>query len=327
MKQSAPPPVHCTASSRLRGAVLSLLAALCALGVLQGIPAHSQDRAAGEPNRSNAQELPLQQIPKGNTVPSVVAHDKRLVIGGKVLGDVVAVRCAVVLLPGAFIGKKLTLIHSTVQNEAPAAQHTPVQVLNPDLGMLAMPDFHSASAAGASAKDPRANWIGGQVALWIVGLLCTLLCWLAVPRRVEEDTRQFPTRVGRSLLAGAAAGLAGLLVVTCFAVLLRSPIGVIASPIVVAVFLFASAAIVYGWLCGAAAIGEGLLRRLVGYSPNWPASAMAGLSLLLVLNVFLGAASPGLGAIGLLAECGVAIAGIGVALESLFRSKGARSPR
>lgn len=265
-------------------------------------------------------------VAAGETRDNLVVRGRRLVLEGHVSHDVLAIDCDVVVKPGAKVGNLLNMVGGSLDNQAGDS----IRVVHQDSGLADMlPSSTGASLIAIPTPVPtltpaapakKGSWGGGQVALWIFGMLGGLILHLVAPggsRRISELVREDQ---GRSLGLGliAAATMGAMLFVGSW--LMHTPFQLLLAPFVAAVAIICIVMLGSGWLCGMAAVGRWIQMRLGRAEGNWHTQAMVGLTGCLLLNCLLGAIHPYVGIGGMALETLAAIAGLGAAIRSGFGS-------
>jgi hypothetical protein len=268
-------------------------------------------------NQAQAGEL---TVPANQTLDNLVVRNRRVVLSGHVLHDVLAINCDVIVKPGAEVGNYLNAVGGTVDNQAGDA----VRVIRQDGGLAT--GLTGVVAVGvktprSAAPPPRQGWATSQLYLGVFGLLGGLILSVVAPHATRRTCAIAALERGRSLAIGiiGAAGIA--VIVLCGSWLLKSPLHGLALPVIAGVDLLFAVAIAFGWLCGMAMVGEFLQERLRGHrSCTWYGQLATGLLAFCLVNLLLGGISSFLGGIGLFFMALFALMGLGAAVISGFGS-------
>jgi len=289
----------------------ALVTVLSFAGLMSGIsvaPAIGQD--SPQPRESEAavhgQGAQPVVLPPGVTRENVDVKDRPLIIEGSVKGSVHAVNSHVTLMPGASIDGDLTLIGSSLS-------------VSPQAGLASIAQTHAPAAAPKLPR--RADWFGGQLCLWLLGLAGGLVVLVAAPHATARVDDTIIARPGRSLLIGLAVAFAifSALSVSGMIMNTHSIFSVLWTPVTVALTIVTVCLLMFGWLTGMRRVGD-LLARRCGYVGNGTffGRMALGLTAFFVANAIAGAIAPGLGAVGLAVEFGIAVMGAGAVVQTAY---------
>ena len=264
-------------------------------------------------------------VTKDRTYEDVAVRDHPLLLEGVVHGDVLAVHSDVTIAPTARVSGQVVVIDGTVDNEAGNA----VRVVKQGHGvLLALSGFvmNPATNTGTVSTLPMAathvqrDWMGGQLALLLFGLLCGFLAIVAAPRITDAVAERLSLDPARSLLTGGAATAALLLTNTVAAALMKTPARILWAPFDVALGLASLLLLAWGWVCGMRFAGEWVARKMgrASQSDSLYMQIAIGMAAFFFLNSFLGQIKPGLGALGMGIEFAIAIMGLGSLLLTRF---------
>lgn len=255
----------------------------------------------------------LVTVPSGETVESVFLQDRSLTLEGHVEHDVVAVNSYVVIKRGATVGGHVIAIGSNVENKAGDA----VRVKNLTLSEGSVVLSHSSPSSGHVTS--RGDFIGGQFALLLLGLVGGFVLLFVMPRGTQQTAALIALEPARCLVVGGIAAVSGLLVLTLNAGLMKSALGLVYAPFGAVIAIGLPVILACGWLCGMRWAGD-IAARKFGKNDrgNLYARLALGLVAFFLLNSLLGMLHPWLGAVGLTFEFGVALMGLGAIVISGF---------
>jgi hypothetical protein len=153
----------------------------------------------------------------------------------------------------------------------------------------------------------------------ILGLIGGLVLFVVAPRATQRTSAIVGMERGRALAIGVIGAAVIGFVLLCGSVLLKSPLRLPAAPFVYGAAIFGTAALMFGWLCGMAHVGE-LLQEKMGRrrSGAWYGQMAWGLLAFCLINLVLGSIQTFLGGIGLFFETLFALMGLGAAIISGF---------
>lgn len=304
---------------RLISALVTLLSLLAA----NLMPATAQD--ASYQTALTAPTAGVLELPANRTVPSLVVHDTQFILEGQVKEDVLAINCQTIIKPGARVGNYLTAIGGSVRDE----NNGKVRFVQQSDSLLAsFGHTYSTSIGGVSVtvmqaqtKAPvqQGNWVGGQFALFLIGVLSGLIALIVAPRATERTGEVLQREPARCLVVGTLGVVTMLVALGTSYGLMRSPLGIVATPLCAAFALFCLGVLLFGWVCGLRYSGQWMARWMrrtsaVGLFLQF----LLGLTVFFLVNALVGSVSHGLGVMGLLVEFLLAIAGLGAGLLSGF---------
>ena len=259
------------------------------------------------------------------TVVSVDAANKRVIIQGHVLKDVVTNNCVVTIESGAHIDGALITSGGTLECRATGgnmhgSKNTSLHPHITDAKQLQfLADQQSLNSMEGMARSHSQDWTGGQFALLLLGLMSGLIGLVAAPRATQQASQVIGVEPGRCLAFGAVGLGAMLFLLSISAGLLDSPLRFLWLPFGALLGLVSCVALTFGWLCGARQIGYLLARKFgKGDSRALYFNIAIGLGAFFLLNVFLGKINVGLGVMGMLLEFVVAVLGLGAAIVTGF---------
>jgi hypothetical protein len=283
-------------------------------------PTNIEDRVKGGETAGNEAHNPVGDYLLGadQNANNLYLRDRKVVLAGHVEHDIIAVNCDVIVKSGASVGGYVNVIGGTVDNQAGDA----VRVIRQDSGLASSLGGLQTSPAQNETMESRPlqrdEWPGSQLFLAVAGLLGGLALFVVGPRATQRTSDIVAIERSRSMAIGViGAGIIGFILL-CGAVLLKSPLHVLAAPFVAAIDLACAVVLAFGWLCGMAHVGEFLQNRLRRRVGNWYAQMAWGLLAFCLLNTILGIVSPFVGGIGVCFEALFALMGLGAALISGF---------
>lgn len=264
-------------------------------------------------------------VKSDDTVESVDAENKRVIIQGHVLKDVVTNNCVVTIESGAHIDGALITSGGTLECRATRGNMhgSKTQVFHPHIAdakqLQFLADQQSLNSMESMARNHSQDWTGGQFALLLLGLMSGLIGLVAAPRATQQASQVIGVEPGRCLAFGAVGLGAMLFLLSLSAGLLQSPLRFLWLPFGALLGIASAVALTFGWLCGVRQVGYLLARKFgKGDSRALYFNIAVGLGAFFLLNVFLGKINVGLGVMGMLLEFAVAILGLGGAIVTGF---------
>lgn len=299
--------------------LISVMVALLSLIAANLVPAGAQRPGNANPALVTTANG-TQELPADKTVPSLVVRDTKFVLAGHVTEDVLTINCQTTILPGATVGRRLTAIGGSIndQTEGRVAciqlSETLIGELNRQLAPVA-----PAPATTHKVGNQTGKWLGGQFMLFLVGLLTGLIALVVAPRATDRTGEVLYREPARCLVVGTLGG--GLMLMfLCFAYgLMKSPFSILATPLGAGYAIFCLGTLLFGWICGLRYAGQYVAGRFGrSRAAGMIIQFFMGLSVFCLVNALTGSLSHGLGVLGMFVEFLLALAGLGAALLSGF---------
>ncbi|MCS6777072.1 MAG: hypothetical protein RMJ43_05185 [Chloroherpetonaceae bacterium] len=270
---------------------------------------------------AKAQEEPV-VLRAGETVDSLVVDGRPLDLAGEVKHDVIVFNSEVRIRPGARVGGRVIVVDGTIRDEAGGAVRATLyngSYLR-KYGVLRV-DGTGLSKNPAASPGQAEDWRGNQIALFMLGLIGVLVMRLLAPRATVTATEVVALDPGRALVMGLLGALGLLVAALINALIARSPVGMVWSPVGVLVGVTAVILLGAGWLCGMRLAGDLIARRLGWRSEGavYPRIALGLLGFCLAKLLAYGVSS-WLGGAVLLLEAAFALMGLGALILSGFGS-------
>lgn len=278
----------------------------------------------------------------GERVESLVVRDRPLVIEGEVTHDVVAFNSEVQVKPGATVGGHILVFNGSVTNEAGEGIRL---IVNDGTDLktsgelrVSSSDAHSGGIvthvesrpgpaaitrmphpAGAAKQN---DWAGNQFLLLLFGLIGGFILLLVAPKATEQATDALSLEPGRCLLVGAVGAFGLLVVALVNAMAIKSPVGLLWSPVGTLLGILTLIVIAFGWLCGMRLMGDLVAKKFRRYDEGHLLGRIAlGLIAFCFAKILLYAVGGyWLGGAGQVLEVVVAMMGLGAAMISGFGS-------
>jgi hypothetical protein len=321
--------------------ILFALVALIMLLLFHTATLQAQQNAgpAAAPQETNAPEAPkppsspeaaapdgIVYIAEGEVLDTVVVRDRPLILLGQVTHDVIAINSPVTIERSGKVGGRVLVTGGSVTNRA-GKQVRVVQtdrvtgkaapVYMEGTTLLLIPA--SLTQAAGAGDDPRREWLQGQLALLLVGLVGGLVALIAAPRATQQCATFIALEPARCLVIGGIAAALALVAAGFNAILLNSPVRLLYAPFGMLVLGLLLLPLAFGWLCGMRYAGDIVARRLGKTGRGGLYSRLAlGLTTFFFLNWFLGSLHGFLGACGLLVQFIVALMGLGALIITGF---------
>ena len=307
--------------------MITALVALFSLLAANLMPAIAQRPGSEGATAPGGARSDILELSASQSVPYLVVRDKVFILEGHVAQDVMAINCDTIIKPGATVGNVLTAVGGRVQDESggsvrvvqqsadllPALQQTIIhsQTFNNSLVLSSPPR--------ESAVEHKQNWLGGQFALFLLGLLAGGIALVVAPRAAEQTGDTLKQETGRCLVVGVM-GAALMLFALCLSYgLMRSPFGPVWTPIGAGFAGLCLGALAFGWVCSLRYVGQFMARRLNRLTRGGMLLQFGlGLTAFFLACAVLGSISQGLGVVCLLLEFTLALCGLGAALLTGF---------
>lgn len=258
----------------------------------------------------------------GEMVDSLVVRGRPLDLAGEVKHDVVAFDSEVRIRPGARVGGRVIVVDGTIRDESGGTVRATLYngaYLQAE-GVLRV-DGVEQSKQSTAPSEHTDDWRGNQIALFVLGLAGVLVMYLLAPRATLLATEVVALEPGRALIMGVLGALGLLAAALLNALISRSPVGLVWSPVGVLVGVSLVVLLGAGWLCGMRLAGDLIARRLGWRSEGAVYSRIAlGLLGFCLAKLLAYSISPWLGGTVLLLEAAFALMGLGALILSGFGS-------